>query len=473
MLRLIIAMLGGFMSWSAFGLDRPDSLEGVQGIWERTGYGDVYLIGDKSTTLYQYTRATCLELYELDNSDLSEWLTDIEMQEDEDVFLATSSDIPAFRLHFSRLNALPDVCHSDRLISNKPTETFEHLWHTFNDYYAFFNERGVDWNKQYDSIEGLIHDKLKKKRLFKLLSRLLAPIDDGHVYLESNSREFSPESLRGSDAVLAKGFEIQSEFDDYDEFTESQFEIYNDVLLDYLDSRSIAKTDGDSPLLWATVGDRIGYLLVEGMASISDSEDATTTDDIKAINTIMDRAMNDLKHTRSLIIDVRFNGGGYDSVGLAIANRFTDKRQQVISKTARNYSGETESRYAYLVPEGETPYLKPVVIIAGPDSASATEVFILAMRALPQVTLIGQPTNGIFSDELYKLLPNGWEFNLSNEVYYDHLGVSHEGKGVPPDISVNVFSLKDNAKRRNAALEMALGILRQSDSNAHNSTLLD
>ena len=34
-----------------------------------------------------------------------------------------------------------------------------------------------------------------------------------------------------------------------------------------------------------------------------------------------------------LVIDIRFNGGGYDSVSLAIANHFADKKWHVVNNS--------------------------------------------------------------------------------------------------------------------------------------------
>lgn len=156
---------------------------------------------------------------------------------------------------------------------------------------------------------------------------------------------------------------------------------------------------------------------------------------------------------------MRLNGGGYDEVGLAIASRFTDQRRQAMSKTARGYYGETKPVTADIYPEGNAPYLKPVIIIAGPDTASAAEVFLIAMNNLPNVTIMGENSSGDLSNILGKQLPNGWEFGLSNEVYLDHLGKSHEVIGFPPEINVTVFSLEELENKRNSAIETALSTL--------------
>ncbi len=61
---------------------------------------------------------------------------------------------------------------------------------------------------------------------------------------------------------------------------------------------------------------------------------------------------------------------------------------------------------------------------------------MLALKVLPNVTLIGEQTYGIFSDTLDKELPNGWEFSLTNEQYLSAEGVSYEQIGIPPNIEV-------------------------------------
>ncbi len=434
----------------------------LQGIWERTGYGDVYAIGKKRATLYQYTRATCLQSDKLDKKEFGELLIDIVVQKDDATFTAISPDAPAFRWHFSRLESLPETCSEKKSIEGfEPSKLFEHVWHTFNDYYAFFEERGVDWQAQYAKLYNNVDDGMSKHALFVLLCKMLSPIDDGHVYLEARSEEFSPEKPRGVDAVLSEGFKSQTEFARYHDYVSAQMARYKEILWNYLDKSSRQQAGGahNKRLMWGTIDRHVGYLLIKSMSSISNKHNATALDDIKTIQGIMDRVMRDLGDTEAMIIDVRFNGGGDDAVALAIANRFTDQRRLAMTKTARSYRGETPRREAYLIPEGDTPYLQPVVVIAGPDSASATEIFVIAMRTLPHITQLGEPTNGILSDELYKSLPKDWEFTLSNEVYYDHMGVNHEVKGINPHIQAEVFSLKDLKAGRNSALKAALKAL--------------
>ncbi len=54
----------------------------------------------------------------------------------------------------------------------------------------------------------------------------------------------------------------------------------------------------------------------------------------------------------------------------------------------------------------------------------------------PNITVIGDNTAGALSDMLYKGLPNGWIYTLSNEVYETMEGQLFEVTGIPPDYKI-------------------------------------
>ena len=81
------------------------------------------------------------------------------------------------------------------------------------------------------------------------------------------------------------------------------------------------------------------------------------------------------------------------------------------------------------------------------------------MTALPNVTLVGENTHGIFSNILEKSLPNGDKFGLSNEVYTDFQGINYEGLGIPPDVEAATFSINAIEQNTDPAIIAALEIL--------------
>ena len=145
--------------------------------------------------------------------------------------------------------------------------------------------------------------------------------------------------------------------------------------------------------------------------------------------------MNELANTKALIIDVRFNGGGKDEVGMAVLQRLNATEKVTFTKKGKHGTSFTPLNRVTQA-ASNNPYNKPVYLLIATESASATEIMALSAMSLPNITSIGARTEGVFSDILDKELPNGWTFGLSNEVYQDLNGINYEGLGIPPEIEV-------------------------------------
>ena len=100
-----------------------------------------------------------------------------------------------------------------------------------------------------------------------------------------------------------------------------------------------------------------------------------------------------------------------------------------------------------------------VVLLTSTGTTSGAEVFTLAMRALPQVTLIGEPTQGAISDKLQKQLTNGFEVGLSNEYYLSPEGDWFESAGIPVAVEVPQFDPALREQGVDAGLEAAAAFL--------------
>ncbi|MBE9601473.1 S41 family peptidase [Pedobacter sp. MC2016-24] len=140
------------------------------------------------------------------------------------------------------------------------------------------------------------------------------------------------------------------------------------------------------------------------------------SEEVEHARKIMDRAITDLKDVDGIILDIRFNGGGYDGFALEILSHFINKKTMAFSK--RTWLGKTFSAATptYMSPSGQR-FLGPVMLLTSRSTASAAEILAMASMGLKNFDRIGSSTEGIFSDRLEKKLPNGWRFSLSNEVY--------------------------------------------------------
>ena len=407
-------------------LSQPSALHGI---WEKVGYGDVLVVDENGAEYFQYTRLGCLKADSLDNAEVSQNFNEPQLSDDQSMLTVNPVDSPAFSVQLKRLDALPTSCLPENLLTvTTPTATFEYVWHTFNDYYAFFNERGVDWDEQYAEIKPYVNDELSNDELIEVLEALLEPLDDGHIGLDTGDDSYSFDEYRGANQVIFDSFQGQTEYDDIQDYANALLSKYKEIISSYLDTEKSAGGEDSNVVTWGMIGQQVGYLRVSRMYNITSDEDSTEAN-LTAIHSIMKVAINDLQDTSALIIDVRVNGGGDDAISLAIASYFADQKRLAVAKYARSYNGDTDPIELYLEPANENTYTNPIAVIGSPNTASAAEIFLMTMSALPYVTLVGENSQGIHSDILSKTLPNGWEIGLSNEVYTDYLGVNHEVTG--------------------------------------------
>ncbi|WP_020571131.1 S41 family peptidase [Neolewinella persica] len=218
---------------------------------------------------------------------------------------------------------------------------------------------------------------------------------------------------------------------------------------------------------WGRLKDSIGYIQVKAMwlfadldlskeqiaqnglvntyndalSKLSDADQIAA--EVAGIAKIMDRVMADLMGMSSVVIDVRFNGGGQDLVGLEILKRFNAERRQVATKEAQAQVGHTKA-YPLFMEASPTPFTKPVYLLTSQQSASAADLMALSSVELPNLRRIGSRTSGAISDALPKQLPNGWGFSLSNEVYLDKEGKCYENIGVPVDYELSYPADRQN-----------------------------
>lgn len=423
------------------------------GLWERKGYGSLFDISKNGVESYEFTRNTCTKNNTISLTELEKIIPSDSLQLSENTQVFSAFIDPPFKSIYTRRNKLPENCSADKLIKkSSPTIVFEQFWHTFNDYYAFFNKRNINWQQQYDKYKPQIKDTMTDDELFSILSQALAPINDPHISLTSDTNYFQPH-LEKLILAFIEEFQQQTESDNFSDYLNAKFEDIKNIQLSKLTNIHQAKNS-----FWGIINEDLAYLNISQMIGFSDIEDPSYKEDIDALNRIMSRALNDLKNTKALIIDVRLNGGGYDGVSVNIAGHFTNKTTTAMSKYTRSYLGNSTRVIAKLKPIAPY-YNKPIAILASESSVSAAESFLMTMRSLSQVSIIGQRSAGAFSDILGKELANGWNLGLSNEVFFDSQGINYEGEGIPVDVSVNAFSLDDIAHGRDGALETAINYL--------------
>jgi carboxyl-terminal processing protease len=306
------------------------------------------------------------------------------------------------------------------MINRDPEENFEALWKTFRNRYPFFELRNVDWKKQYDTYRPKVTSKTSDDNLFDIFCRMLDPLDDGHVELEAKAgRDRKP---RYFSAEKKPGF--------HREFTPRAIKQLFKTSEKTLVRHGFGKpAETAAWMLHYCRSREVGYIRLLELEGVKRRTLTAALDDIA-------RDFNALK---GMIIDIRDNPGGEDSIAITIINRFCDRRRIAFHRKTKIGPGEddfTPVRTWYLEPQGELQFTGPIVLLTCDSVFSGGEAFALAIKQLRHVTIVGDHTNGIFSYQLEKKLPNCWEYCLSYQVYLSADMVCYEGKGVPADIEL-------------------------------------
>ncbi|MCP3143068.1 S41 family peptidase [Pyxidicoccus xibeiensis] len=392
----------------------PLPLDGaLEGSWTTEGYGFVVRFQGDRVALHELTTVSCLryarEGVEADGTAPGLGLRFRLDGEQLVIENATTLHITARRAAF------PEVCTRPEPRADDPVSNFEVFWSTFAEQYALFDLYGVDWRARYETFRPRVTSGTSEAELFSVLSELLAPLTDGHISLEADDQEFRPKPPP--------------------EWLETHLEgVKQYVRGHYLGGPGVTLTAHER-LAYQSLDARVGYIFLAGMVGFSGPA-GDEADDVAAAARAIDEALAALGDKQALILDVRFNAGGYDAVSLAIASRFTDVERLAFTKKARVGQGFTPPREYRFAPAGPRRFTGRVYILTSSLSASAAEIFTMAMGALPNVTVVGERTDGAHSDVLTRQLPNGWSFGLSNELYAAPDGQVYERVGLPPDVEL-------------------------------------
>lgn len=165
--------------------------------------------------------------------------------------------------------------------------------------------------------------------------------------------------------------------------------------------------------------DGIGYIR---LTSFTDRAPALFRD---ALQSLLDQDAG------GIVFDLRGNPGGYIVAAQGIGSEFVASGELLFTVESDGNVQEWRSESG-LLQGGDVP----VVVLVDGGSASASEIVAAALQEHDRATIVGQPTFGKNTVQIWNNLPNGGGLRLTTDRWFtpDHNSVAPDG--VQPDVVV-------------------------------------
>ena len=334
------------------------------------------------------------------------------------------------RVHFERLSIVVSLAIALSACGGRsptaPTpgpdfaSQFDSLWSTFDREYSYFEHKRIDWNATRDRYRPRALAASDQNAFIEVIRAMLGELHDLHVVIRDPNGRTIP--TYESPAVSNWDRAVFDQYRSRANWTQGQVDWGHGIL------------------------DGVPYIVIGGWGSSS----------IRPAD--FDAAFERYRDAPMLILDVRPNGGGDDSIAFQIAGRFAHSTINAGYVKFRNGAAHTDfgaPTTRTVSPRGPWQYGGKVLLLIGSKCASSNESFIVAMGQLPNVTLAGDRTAGATGNPGTFNLANGWTYTVSRWIEYTPENQIIEDNGIAPDILVPA-SASDFAAGRDPVLDWAL-----------------
>ena len=367
-------------------------------------------------------------------------------------------------------------------------KTFAMVWQTVNDKFYDPNFRGVDWRAVHDRYAPQVAAVKTDAELYNTLNAMLSELKVSHMQIltpEQISASKAPPAatgvglreienqivvtrvIEGSSAATAGikpgyvivkvgGDPVKSLVDaqrklsgaanttvDVSVLDEQNQSRHINLVRGALNQAVTGKTGGlfSSALFESRrLANNIGYLRFSTFASF--------------LNQAIKDAIESMKDASGIIIDLRGNMGGEDTVAINLAGMLVDKETQLM--VTRTRQGED---YYYKAKPQKNAFVGRVVLLVDEFSGSASEQLAAGLQEAGRATVIGKKTAGKDLDADVQKLPTGAYLIYASGEPHTPKGVVIEGRGVIPNVEVNL-TRKELVVGNDTQLEAAINYIK-------------
>ena len=313
-------------------------------------------------------------------------------------------------------------CVTEDTYDNTNQGNFEALWQILDEHYCFFpfkaKEYGLDWNDVHEKYQNYVSSDMTQEQLFEVCGRMIRELRDGHVNLSSS-------------------YNLARFWDWYEKYP---INFSDSIQTNYLGTDYYI-TQG---IKYRILPQNIGYLYC------SDFDTNFGSGNLSAI-------FSHLAICSGLIVDVRSNEGGLLTAAQALAECFVNEKTlcgYISHKTGKGHNDFSSPESITLTPAKGVRWQKPVIVLTNRRCYSAGNTFVMYMKALPNITILGDITGGGGGLPFSSELPNGWLVRFSACPMYD-ISMNEVETGIAPDIKVDMTAI-DMARGKDTMIETAI-----------------
>ena len=338
---------------------------------------------------------------------------------------------------------------AQRPLNQNPVTNFCTFWQTYQDKYATFDMKHVDWQQQYAKYAPLVDSTTSPERLFTILAEMIKPLQDAHVRLADRSLKPPKYVWPRKPSAYSNKFQFNRDL------VQTYWQATDTTLLKqgFEPLRAIRGTYGDGRRqFYYARSDRYGYIRISDCTFGKGGSGPKLSE--------LDSILTYFGSIKGLLLDIRFNQGGGDRFAFGVAGRFVNKGQLGYYRYRRRKGGDytdfVKLTTFRLRPKGQRQFTQtPIALLTNDRTVSAGDNLALIMHRLPMVRLIGENTEGSFDSVRFHQLPNGWFYSVPDKRILDSANQCYEGVGVPVDVRV-VVSQEDLRRSDDLIITQAL-----------------
>ena len=300
-------------------------------------------------------------------------------------------------------------CITEEVAPNTIRGNFDALWQTLDERYCFFDlkatEYGLDWNEVYARYQPKLAEQKTLWDYFNLLEDVVCELRDGHVNI-----------------ISSLGTARYGEW----------FDNYPANYADTLERKYLGRTTD-----YVTTGGLKYRVLADSIAYVR-----CPSFDVSFGDGNLHVMMLTLAPCKGMILDIRSNGGGRLTSAEKLASVFIDEKTlggYMAHKTGKGHNDFSQPEAIEIEPFGGRRWTKPLVVLTNRRTYSAANAFVMYVKGLPGVTIVGDKTGGGSGMPLTSELPCGWTLRFSACPMYDRQMALTE-EGIAPDVKVDITS---------------------------------